>query len=484
MANDHNIKNYTAADIEKYHKGQLSSREMHELEKAAMDDPFLADALEGYSMQGVNVSEDIAELKKRLAEKTEQAKVIPIAASGKTSFPWLRAAIMVVLIAGGVTLAYQFLVNPNNDKTIAQSPKAEESEASGSANTTPGAPANKAINDSLSGKASGISTQAETETKKQQYRDVATDSKAGAQDRKDSLTANIASSNTDLAAVSPPVKSSAETDAVKKETNDDKGRIESDGKKAGLVLKDEAKNVTLNKPAARLEDKESDSFADLGYYKVAQGAVSKQKTNATFGATVFRGTVTDPTNTPLPFAKITNRRDAVGTYSDAQGKFTLVSGDSLLDVEVKSVGFENNNVRLRGNIGNNQVVMQEDRSLEAKVLDTVKHNISLSRAKRMTFEEPAEPEDGWPAYNSYVLNNLNLPDKMELRKQGQVGENTVEVSFEVSKTGDPVNIKVEKSLCDKCDKEAIRLIKDGPKWKRKGKKGKRTTVTVPFIKTD
>jgi hypothetical protein len=41
----------------------------------------------------------------------------------------------------------------------------------------------------------------------------------------------------------------------------------------------------------------------------------------------------------------------------------------------------------------------------------------------------------------------------------------------------PVNIKVLKSLCERCDQEAIRLVKEGPRWKRK--KG-RTTVTVSF----
>ena len=115
--------------------------------------------------------------------------------------------------------------------------------------------------------------------------------------------------------------------------------------------------------------------------------------------------------------------------------------------------------------------MAEDRSLDARVLDTVKHNISRARSKTMTFEEP-EPEDGWTAYNSYVLNNLNMPEKIDKKKSEGGGENTVEISFEVNKFGDPVKIKVEKSLCDKCDKEAIRLIKEGPKWKRKGKKGK------------
>ena len=48
MSEEKNIINYTAADIQKYWNGKLSAAEMHAMEKAAMDDPFLADALEGY----------------------------------------------------------------------------------------------------------------------------------------------------------------------------------------------------------------------------------------------------------------------------------------------------------------------------------------------------------------------------------------------------------------------------------------------------
>jgi len=105
MANDNHIKNFTPTDIEKYHNGLLSPKERHALEKAALDDPFLADALEGYAVEGINVNADIAELKKRLAEKTEQAKVIPIQPQAGLSFPWLRAAVMVILIAGAGVLA-------------------------------------------------------------------------------------------------------------------------------------------------------------------------------------------------------------------------------------------------------------------------------------------------------------------------------------------------------------------------------------------
>jgi TonB family protein len=55
----------------------------------------------------------------------------------------------------------------------------------------------------------------------------------------------------------------------------------------------------------------------------------------------------------------------------------------------------------------------------------------------------------------------------------------VELSFDINSKGDPVNIRVIKSFSKEYDAEAIRLVKEGPKWKRKNKKGK-GTVTVQF----
>ena len=69
-----------------------------------------------------------------------------------------------------------------------------------------------------------------------------------------------------------------------------------------------------------------------------------------------------------------------------------------------------------------------------------------------------------------MANNLQMPEK-ELQKNIS-GE--VKLSFDVDDAGQAVNIKVEKSLCTECDKEAIRILKQGPKWvkKKKDKKGK------------
>ncbi|HET9431452.1 MAG TPA: hypothetical protein VFO70_09760, partial [Chitinophagaceae bacterium] len=98
----------------------LSPSERHALEKAALDDPFLADALEGYGVPGVQKDADLIELNARLAKRTGE-KVIPPAKGGKSSFLWWRAAALLVLIAGGALLVYRIGVK-SGDYEIAQAP--------------------------------------------------------------------------------------------------------------------------------------------------------------------------------------------------------------------------------------------------------------------------------------------------------------------------------------------------------------------------
>ncbi|MBK5271980.1 MAG: hypothetical protein JJE22_13285, partial [Bacteroidia bacterium] len=131
MSENKNHIKFTAIDIEKYHKGQLSAKERHDLEKAALDDPFLADALEGYAVTGVDISADVTELKKRLSERVREAKIIPISSvRSRSSFPWLKIAAIIILMGGAGLLTYQFVFN-SKSKDIAQvdSKKLEEIKA-------------------------------------------------------------------------------------------------------------------------------------------------------------------------------------------------------------------------------------------------------------------------------------------------------------------------------------------------------------------
>ncbi|MES1223729.1 MAG: hypothetical protein ABUT20_50000, partial [Bacteroidota bacterium] len=100
MGEENKHLNYTAADIEKYHRGELSAADMHAMEKAALDDPFLADAMEGYDVQHSelkiqNAGPDINDLRKRLAERIEEKKDAPV-----IKFSWWKVAAVILLIIG------------------------------------------------------------------------------------------------------------------------------------------------------------------------------------------------------------------------------------------------------------------------------------------------------------------------------------------------------------------------------------------------
>ncbi|RZA01873.1 MAG: hypothetical protein EOP47_09065 [Sphingobacteriaceae bacterium] len=77
------------SQIDKYLKGKLDARAMHQLERQAQDDPFLMDALEGYESSQKDQQKNISDLKEQLARRTAPAKqrslilwrILPIAAT-------------------------------------------------------------------------------------------------------------------------------------------------------------------------------------------------------------------------------------------------------------------------------------------------------------------------------------------------------------------------------------------------------------------
>jgi outer membrane biosynthesis protein TonB len=115
--------------------------------------------------------------------------------------------------------------------------------------------------------------------------------------------------------------------------------------------------------------------------------------------------------------------------------------------------------------------MQEDLKLRQEIT-TRNLNLVASRSKEES-TEIEEPEVGWGNYNTYIQNNIKVPTDIRNKNTGR----EVELSFLVDNKGDPTDIRITKSLCNECDKEAIRLLKEGPKWKRKGKRGN-TRVSI------
>src|SRR5204862_6697703 len=131
-----------------------------------------------------------------------------------------------------------------------------------------------------------------------------------------------------------------------------------------------------------------------------------------------------------------------------------MSSDAGLEVQVRSVGFENNIVRLKNNSIPSNIILEDDKAAGDRVLRYQIPDTGRSPAGNTKFEEP-EPADGWTNYQTSLANNINVPEDLKTRSaKGQV-----ELSFEVNQNGEPFNFKIEKSLCQKCDEEAMRVIK-------------------------
>jgi CarboxypepD_reg-like domain len=411
MANDNKIQSFSALDIERYHKGLLSSKEMHDLEKAALDDPFLADALEGYAVPGVQVSADIAELKKRLADRTTETKVIAMGGSQKKGFPWFRAAAAVVIITGAGLLANQFLFNKKSTG-IAQINTNKPADNSTAKTQTDSSPisGNKATR-SATEKVNATVIHNEIVTTNGPVGnttpgDLTQGTKGnGAIEKKSNAGETPGAPNPVAATESPKVITERRDETVARGYVDD-------------TKKEDAKKVAIVSTNNKVQDKEREKDANV---MEADDAVASNNRNATAIArkteeqnyrnqknNVFRGRVTDANNVGVPFANVTNVDDNAGTYTDAKGNFTLTSPDTTLTVQVRSIGFDNTNVQLRNAAPTNQVILQDDRkSLSEVVVSNQKPNVAArSRDANKTLQEEPEPADGWDNYDAYIANNL------------------------------------------------------------------------------
>ena len=84
------------SQIEKYLAGKLDARAMHDLERRALDDPFLADAIEGYQQAKGKQRKNLAELSARLQNRRDR-KVLVMTPRMQLS---IAASILVIIGVG------------------------------------------------------------------------------------------------------------------------------------------------------------------------------------------------------------------------------------------------------------------------------------------------------------------------------------------------------------------------------------------------
>lgn len=116
---------YTAEDIRLYLEGKLSTSQMHALEKAALHDPFLADALEGmefYNNQD-KFSADVRDLDARLNERIKKRSGALLSIN---NLWWKISAVLAIIISGIAVIIFMGEKNKIVNTEIAKSENKRE----------------------------------------------------------------------------------------------------------------------------------------------------------------------------------------------------------------------------------------------------------------------------------------------------------------------------------------------------------------------
>lgn len=433
---------YTAADIQRYLKGEMSAREMHELEKAALDDPFLADALEGFGTEPA-ADQHLADLHERLDARVRTTDRKPIL------MPWMRIAAAVILLVGLSVTAWYTLLNNRH------SPLAQHREKAIA--TPPAAAVNK---------------------------DTVTEADSSA------TAANVA------AATPPPVAekpAAAPPPAAVRPPAINRAEKKSYAKALGPpTTQDDTRPVqnAARPDSTSMEIAKTDKDFQTVESRVPGISLQKDTSTSHRQPMVFSGKVLDLHNNPIPGATLRFAGySRAGTITDNQGyfKMNVYPQDSTLKVTIEGVGFQQQSLAL--NTINSETAIGRVIHLQpsASALDEVVV-VGYGAKRREThaqapFESNVKTDSAWLMVRP-IIGVQAYKDYLEANKKS-IGADTsihgtVIISFDVSRKGELTAFKVEQSLTPAHDAGVIHLISEGPAWKVSKGRSVHTAVRVVF----
>ncbi|MDO6430999.1 carboxypeptidase-like regulatory domain-containing protein [Flavitalea sp. BT771] len=457
---DKHIPTYTASDIEKYLSGELSAPEMHALERAALDDPFLADALDGIALhrrmpQQTVFSKDMAELRERLQERVKSRE------KGKPrviSLGMRYAAAVILLLGLGVTAYYML-----SDKRMADASLAK----------TEHRPAAPVI-----------------------HPDTTTTPAAATPAPKDTNT--LAVNNT--APSAPVLKKSRQASSGNGIAADDKVKAEENTILGDVAVQAEAQTVAPS-PSGKVVTADTiklrwDTLSLASNHKYDRETWARQEKKAadvhafSFDKTtaadqlVFSGKVTDVHNRPLPGAFLSLKNNAnINATTDRNGYFNLRLNkmDTSSAVVVNYVGYEQASLALNPENTKSNIIQLQPQSASLNEVTIVGYGAKRKELLRQNIDAPqkalstlAVPADGWPAYKTYLESNKSSVSLDSTLRGGET------ISFIVDRNGKLSSFKVEQSISPAHDSLVTRIVREGPAWRLLSGKKARARVILTY----
>ena len=412
-----------------YIRGLRKGKEAHRLEKESMQDPFLADAMDGYNQVEGNHEQRIEKLRMQVSAHSAKKK-------NTYAITWSIAACLV--IGFGISSYFLFLKKSMTDEVFIAEESVSTKLAEPAAPLTPAIPATPTVPATPQKEIALATTKVKTDS-------TPVSEITARQANKKDMIAKIQATSQPQQGV--PVATVPVMEEVSEET------------------------AALQEVVATMDTFESESDKKMKLAKVA--TILPQKN-------MIKGRVTDEKGEPLIGASVTYKGTNIGTITNMNGEFSLVKKDDKKRLTAEYIGYDPVEIRIDTS-RTMLIAMNENKQALNEVVvvgyGAKKNKKSTTAGNVVTVKEQAkkeitpQPVIGKRSYQKYLKENLVRPTDDNCKDiKGEVV-----LSFFVDEEGKPQNITVIHGLCEFADKEAIRLVKEGPKW-TSGKLPARVTV--------
>ena len=401
-----------------YIRGLRKGKEAHRLEKESMQDPFLADAMDGYNQVEGNHEQRIEKLRMQVSAHSAKKK-------NTYAITWSIAACLI--IGFGISSYFLFLKKSMTDEVFIAEESVSTKLAEPAAPLTPAIPATPTVPATPQKEIALATTKVKTDST------PVSEITARQANKKDMIAKIQATSQPQqgvLVATVPVMEEVSEETAA------------------------------LQEVVATMDTFESESDKKM---KLAKVATILPQNN------MIKGRVTNEKGEPLIGASVTYKGTNIGTITNMNGEFSLVKKDDKKRLTAQFIGYDP--VEIRVDTSRTMLIaMNENKQALNEVVvvgyGAKKNKKSVTAGTVVKGNEQAnkditpQPVIGKRKFQKYLKENLVRPtDEQCAQVKGKVV-----LTFLVNKEGRPFSIKVKESLCESSDKEAIRLIQEGPDW--------------------
>ncbi len=200
---------------------------------------------------------------------------------------------------------------------------------------------------------------------------------------------------------------------------------------------------------------------------------------------MVKGVVYDERKLPIAGVSVKLNGSSLATATNTNGEFSLSIDSALKDpkLSVAYLGYMPKEVIVKTDQNISIELLTNSMSLNEVVVTGygVQKKQVLTGSASTKILVTYEPEGGWDKFEEYIINNNKL------LKDKKLTGRYIAVRFKLNKDGRPVNItalntpNMVPKQTDAERKEAIRLVKDGPKWILPPNKNSSSLPTVDIL---